>query len=138
MALVLDVSVALAWLLPDEQGGTAVDEVLDRVVREGAVVPGLWRLEVANALVMAGRRARLLPTQRAAALEALAALPIAVDGDMAARAWTDILALADEHRLTLYDAAYLELAQRRGVPLFTRDRQLAGVAPREGVESFGR
>jgi predicted nucleic acid-binding protein len=137
VSLILDVSVVLAWLLPDERGAAAVDEVLDRVTQEGAVVPGLWRLEVANALVMAERRVRLTAAQRAAALQVLAALPVAIDGDTAARAWTDTLALADEHRLTLYDAAYLELARRLGLPLATLDRELRAAGTALGIPLLG-
>ena len=127
--LVLDSSVALAWLLPDERSAAT----LDRVISDRAIVPGLWPLEVGNALLVAQRRKRITSEQRFAALRVLSDLPISVDAETASRAWTDTVALADRHRLTLYDAAYLELAVRRSLPLATFDANLRRAAERESV-----
>ena len=129
--LVLDCSVALSWLMPDEH---AADGLLDRVTAEGAIVPGIWPLEMANSLLTAERRGRIGKSQRKAALQALAALPIEVDGETASHAWKAILDLGDAHRLTAYDAAYLELAARRSVPLATFDRELARAARAVGIK----
>jgi predicted nucleic acid-binding protein len=109
--VVLDSSVVLSWCLPDE-GALDPDDVQILVAARGAIVPGHWSLEVANVLLMAERRGRIDARFRRAALDDLALLPIALDIETPARAWTDISGLAETHRLTVYDAAYLELAGR--------------------------
>jgi predicted nucleic acid-binding protein len=130
---VIDTSATLAWIHDDEITD-AIRAVFDTVVEEGALVPALWRLEVANALTMAVRRNRIPPAFRTAALADLAVLDIAVDAETDAHAWSDTLALADRFRLTLYDAAYLELAHRTGAPLATLDRELRAAAMAAGVK----
>lgn len=127
MSLVLDCSVTLAWLLPDEQSAPA-QAVLDRIVASRAWVPSLWRLEVANSLQMAVRRKRIDFAFRDASLADLALLNVQIDPDTSGFAWTDTLRLADAHGLTLYDAAYLELAQRLSLPLATCDAELRRAA----------
>ena len=127
MSLVLDASVALAWYFQDE-ATSATDAVLDRVVEAGAVVPGLWRLEFANALQVAVRRNRISATYRDAALADLMQLQIETDSETDLHAWSATLRLAVRHELTLYDAAYLELAERRRLPLATLDRVLRRAA----------
>jgi predicted nucleic acid-binding protein len=134
--MVLDCSVALSWLMADEGGANAI-ELRRRVTDEGAVVPMLWPLELGNALVFAMRGRRVSLEQRAAALEAIGQLPIEIDADTLVRAWTDTLALADKLRLTLYDACYLELAQRRRLPLATLDKELRTAAGKLGVALLG-
>jgi predicted nucleic acid-binding protein len=119
--LVLDSSIALSWCLPDE-GGT--DQIQQAVAASGAIAPAHWPLEVANALLMAQRRQRISADFRNAALRDLAALPISLDGETSARAWDETLRLAEAYRLTTYDAAYLELAQRLALPLATLDGEL--------------
>jgi predicted nucleic acid-binding protein len=119
--LVLDSSIALSWCLPDE-GGT--DQIQQEVAGSGAIAPAHWPLEVANALLMAERRHRINAEFRNAALRDLAALPISLDGETPARAWDETLRLAEAYRLTAYDAAYLELAQRLTLPLATLDAEL--------------
>ena len=123
MSLVLDASLTLAWYFEDEQTPT-IDSVLTRVVRDGAVVPSVWRLEVANGLQMAIRRKRIDGAFRDHALQQLGLLPIVVDAETDAYAWTSTLRLADRFGLTIYDAAYLELAQRRSLILATRDEAM--------------
>jgi predicted nucleic acid-binding protein len=129
-SLVLDSSIALSWCLPDEKG---LDEIQREVARSGAIAPAHWPLEVANTLLMAERRRRITADFRAAALRDLAALPIIFDTETVARAWNEILGLAEAHRLTAYDAAYLELAQRHVLPLATLDLELRVAAQSLGV-----
>jgi len=132
VSIVLDPSLALSWYFEDERTPEA-DAILDRVVEEGAMVPLLWRLEIANGLQMAIRRKRIDIRFRDTAIAHLSRLPITVDSDTNAQAWTSILQLADRFRLTVYDAAYLELAQRRSLPLATRDRALRSAARGAGT-----
>lgn len=127
MSLVLDCSVTLAWLLPDEHARPA-QAVLDRIAVSRAWVPELWRLEVANSLQMAVKRGRIDAAFRDASLADLSLLNIQIDPDTSSFAWNDTLHLAETHALTLYDAAYLELAQRLGLPLASRDRDLRKAA----------
>ena len=130
--LVIDSSAALSWCFEDE-ASPASDALFERVRDRGAVVPGLWHLEVANVLLQAERRGRIATGDVATRLELIAELPITTDDETTARAWREILALARAEGLTTYDAAYLELAIRRGLPLQTRDRALATAAGRCGV-----
>lgn len=102
--------------------------MFDRVVASSAWVPGLWRLEVANALTMGVRSKRITAEFRQQSLADLALLDIATDVDTDAMAWTRTVRLADQHRLTVYDAAYLELAQRLVLPLATLDAALRRAA----------
>lgn len=136
MSLVLDPSLALSWYFEDERAAQA-DAVLDQVVEEGAVVPALWRLEIANGLQMAIRRKRIDAAFRDTALAELAAMAITVDGETGTHAWTMTLRLSDRFRLTVYDVAYLELAQRRKLPLATLDRELRAAALATGTETLG-
>jgi predicted nucleic acid-binding protein len=127
VSLVLDASTTLGWYFEDERS-EAGERILDRVSEAGAVVPMLWRYEVANGLQMALRRRRIDAAYRDASLAELRLLPITVDriGDDAA--WETTLGLADRFGLTMYDAAYLEVAHRRGLPLATHDRALRQAA----------
>ena len=136
MSLVLDAALTLAWFFKDERTA-GVDAVLTQVTENGAVVPALWRLEVANALQMAVRRKRIDAAFRDSALTQLSRLSISADPDTDAYAWTVILQLADRFQLTVYDAAYLELAKRRALPLATLDGDLRTAARAEGVELLG-
>jgi predicted nucleic acid-binding protein len=134
--LVLDSSVAIAWLHADE-ATDAVRKVLDEVRDGGAWVPSLWKLEVANSLEMGVRRGRHPGSVRDSMLAQLSQLPIRIDPETDRQAWSATLRLAERHHLTLYDAAYLELAQRRGLPLATLDRDLRQAALAEGLELVG-
>lgn len=131
---VLDCSVGMAWCFEDEADRYA-DGVLDRLVDESALVPPLWPLEIANVLVVAERRRRLRRSDSARFLELVGALPIAVD--TATPNPSHLLAVAREHSLSAYDAAYLALAMREGIPLATRDRALGKAARRCGVALLG-
>ena len=132
MSLALDASLTLSWYFEDERTKEA-DRLLDQVSESGAMVPAIWRLEVANGLQVAIRRKRCDVAFRDRALVALGALPIAVDPDTAEFAWTTTLRLADRFRLSVYDASYLELAQRRGWPLGTLDGALRKAADTLGL-----
>ncbi len=127
MSLVLDSSVTLAWVYAGETTD-AVGQVFDLLSETGAWVPSLWRLEVANVLEMNARRGRHGPDLRDATLSDLAQLPIQVDPETDKHAWGATLRLAARHKLTLYDAAYLELALRRNLPLATLDEDLRRAA----------
>jgi predicted nucleic acid-binding protein len=96
-------------------------------------VPSLWHLEIANVLALAERRGRIFPAESAELIALLEMLEIVVDGETSVRAFTRRLDLAREERLTAYDAAYLELAMRLGVPLASKDGDLCDAAERLGV-----
>ena len=123
MSLVIDSSVTLAWLFEDERTDSA-DALMRQVAKSGAVVPSRWRPEIANALQSAVRRKRISAAFRDAALADLRSLRIAIDAETDRNAWGSTLSLAERCRLTLYDAAYLELAQRLWLPLASLDREL--------------
>lgn len=130
--LVLDCSIVAAWLLPGQKND-AIDRILTRVAEEGALVPGVWRIEVLNMLLMAERRRRIAGSDRARALAIVGQLPIDVDLETSDRAWAETASLAARFRLTAYDAAYLELAHRAGLPLATLDDDLRAAAAKLGV-----
>jgi predicted nucleic acid-binding protein len=127
LTLVSDASVTVAWRFEDEKT-PATEAVFDRVVATGAVVPMIWPLEVANALRVAERTGRVSRGYVDASLRDLQRLEIEIDPETSAQAWTATLALARAHNLTLYDAAYLELALRRDLPLATLDAKLRAAA----------
>lgn len=137
MSLVLDSSMTLAWYFEDERTDANI-AVLRRVAQDGAIVPALWRLEVANGLQVAVRRRRIDAAYRDLSLADLLSLPIAIDAETDAHAWSATLRLADRFGLTLYDAAYLELARRRDLRLATLDGQLEQAAKAENVPLLGR
>jgi predicted nucleic acid-binding protein len=132
VTLVLDASIAIAWLFEDEQT-EAANAVMDRVVAEGALVPSIWRLEVANVLRNAIRRGRCTEAYADRSLARLARLPIASDDQTWEHAWSETRALARREDLTLYDAAYLELALRRRLALASRDKALLAAATRRKI-----
>jgi predicted nucleic acid-binding protein len=131
--LVLDASVALAVAL-QQTSRHLTAPIMALVVEDSAAVPGIWHLEVGNVLLLAERRGTISPADRAAALEGLRRLPVEVDLDTATLAWRDTFALAERQRLTLYDASYLELSQRRALPLATLDAALRRAAVAVGVK----
>jgi predicted nucleic acid-binding protein len=137
VSLVLHSSVTLAWACGDETT-PAIRQVFDAVAERGAVVPGLWWLEVANSLTVAVRRKRIDAAFRRAALRDLALLDLTTDRQTASQAWSETLTLADRYRLTVYDAAYLELALRRALPLATLDQELRDAAASLGGIVLGR
>jgi predicted nucleic acid-binding protein len=132
-AFVADAAVALGWVHPG-QATPHTERLLD-AVGAGAVieVPALWPLEVANALTVLVRRGKLTDAERQTALGWLKALPLRVDHEMATLAFSTLSSLAAEHDLSVYDATYLELAQRRRLPLGCKDGPLRKAAARRGV-----
>jgi predicted nucleic acid-binding protein len=136
MSLVLDASLTVSWYFDDE-ATPLTDAILDRVSENGAVVPTLWRLEVANAFQSAIRRKRMTVRYRDEALIGLTQLPITTDADTDTYAWTTTLRLAERFALTIYDAAYLELAQRQSLPLATLDAELREAAAALGCSLPG-
>lgn len=136
MTFVLDNSVALAWCFEDEQT-PAVMALLDRVTETGATAPMLWPLEALNGLLAAERRRRLNAARRTQLAALLQALPVTIDNETADRAWAATAQLAERLGLSVYDAAYLELAIRRELPLATLDRALRTAAVGRGLEVLG-
>jgi predicted nucleic acid-binding protein len=132
---VLDSSVALAWCFPDEKAPVPV-AVLDSLATARGVVPSLWYLEVANSLLVGERRKRSTEADTVNWLRFLGSLPIAVDEETFARAWSTILTLARSHNLSAYDASYLELASRRGLPLASLDKDLVTAAKAIGIAEY--
>jgi predicted nucleic acid-binding protein len=128
---VLDCSVSAAWCLKDETS-EAAGKILQRLAHEEALVPSVWTVEMANVLVAAERKGRITPSDARRAIELVLSLPIKVESaDL--RRLNACRLLAREHGLSAYDAAYLELAQRAGLPLATMDRALSTAASNCGV-----
>ena len=127
--LVVDASVALAWLFDDEAEPHA-DRALGLLEEDGALVPHLWHLEMRNSLLVAERRGRLSPAEVKERLDALRSLPIRTDEESDLQSAFD---LARAHGLSFYDALYLELAKREGAELATLDGALGQAAVAEGV-----
>jgi predicted nucleic acid-binding protein len=131
-ALVLDASVAISAAL-DEASADLARATLRRVAEAGALVPNLWHLEVGQALLVAERQDRIDTTRRQKAQTLLLDLPITVDPGTSTRAMRDTATLAADQRLSLYDAAYLELSRRCELPLATFDANLRRAATAIGV-----
>ncbi len=130
--MVIDASTALAWCFQDEIGEADL-RLLDRLRVERIEVPGLWLLEVANALALAERKQRITQADAASFLNLLECLDIDVHEETWGEVFSDILPLSRTQALTAYDAAYLELAMRLGAPLASKDRALCAAAERVGV-----
>lgn len=131
--MVLDASIATAWIHP-AQATPETDSLLASVANgTRVIVPALWPLEMANLLLVLERRKKLVPSERIAALNALRGLAFTVDHEMSAIAFTDLSKLATELALSVYDAAYLELALRLKLPLACKDGPLRVAAKRRRV-----
>ena len=133
--IVVDASVAMAWGFPDE-GSEYAAAVLLRLERETMLVPALFALEVANALVMGERRKRLRQAEIQRFVDLLEGLSMVQDVQPRGVMMTAVLAIAREHGLSAYDAAYLELAIRAGAPLATLDKALRTAARKAGVTVY--
>jgi predicted nucleic acid-binding protein len=131
--LVLDVSVALSWCFEDEMTPEGV-ALLQRVRSMRIVVPPLWHVEVANALVQAQRRNRIEAAAVDEFLTLLGDLLVETDHDLEHRGPRALIALAQAHRLTAYDASYLELALRRALPIASHDSALRDAASAAGID----
>jgi predicted nucleic acid-binding protein len=132
-AFILDCSVTVAWFFEDEASAYA-QAVEDSLVSRSAAVPSLWHLEVANALLAGERRKRATEAKVTTFLTLLQALPITTDEETASQAWRESIHLARMHLLSVYDAAYLELAVRRRLPLATLDDKLTAAAA--GIDAY--
>jgi predicted nucleic acid-binding protein len=130
MPFVLDASIVVAWAFSDEHYPVA-GAALDRLATDDGATPSLWWFEVRNALLAGERRQRLDAAGTATFLQRLARLPIALDHTPDQGLLFD---LARRHRLTVYDAAYLELAVRRGLMLATLDEDLRTAATTDGID----
>ncbi len=135
-AFVLDCSIAMAWLFHDESTPKTV-ALLNRLAAETALVPGWWFIEIANVLTSAERKGRINDAQSDAFIANLSKLGIEQDDEGPDRAFTHLLALCRKHRLTSYDAIYLDLAIRRSLPLATLDGDLRKTAKKLGVSLLG-
>lgn len=132
MPFVLDASVALAWCFADEQSGYATG-ILRRLADDVAVVPSIWPLEVANALLTAERRGRLTSAELLQLRSLFADLPIVIQQSTTDEALEEIINISRTYDLTAYDAAYLGLAAREGVPMATLDSKIRAAAIAAGV-----
>lgn len=135
MSFVLDASIALSWCFSDESTPETVS-LLEKLETEEAFVPAIWSLEVGNILISAEKRKRISYAKINEFVDLLHNLPIKVDPNTHAQAFQKILSLAYSEKLMTYDAAYLELAMRLGIPLATKDRQLYEAALSMGVKVF--
>ena len=140
MKFVLDASITLSWLLKDASArdGPHAFAVLKALRVDGttADVPVTWGLEIANVVARCEAKSQITEAQAEAFLEMLEALSIDIDSDTATHALTDTLQLARRHRLSSYDASYLELALRTASPLATLDEDLRRAATRAGVKHY--
>lgn len=132
VAFVLDASMTIAWIIP-EQGSAVAQGVFAKLADEEAFVPAIWWFEIRNVLVVAERKGRIAETIVTRYLSQLGRLAIHADTDVDEPA---ILGLARNHRLTVYDAAYLALAQRRRLPIATLDRALLSAAAAVGIAAL--
>lgn len=133
MPFVIDASIAACWLMPDEQH-PAADDAFAKLAEDEALVPGLWWFEIRSVFLTGERRGRIDRAKTSQALALLAELPIRVDLGVEDG---PLLGLARRHRLTVYDAAYLELALRVSVALASLDAELVHAAGAEGVQVIG-
>ena len=133
--VVLDASVALAWCFPDESNDAA-DQILASLENYSLLIPAIWPLEIANALLVGERTQRLHETEAQRFLELLEGLPLIQDTAPLKEAVVQVLPLARKYNLSAYDAAYLELAARRRAPLATLDKRLRKAAEKAGLTLF--
>ena len=132
MAFVLDCSVTMAWVFPDE-ATESTNQLRESLIEGRAFVPSLWPVEVGNVLLIANRRGRITRGDWPRIHAILDALPIEIDPISTSRVWNVALELATEHQLSVYDATYLELAVRLHLPLATLDRRLSAAGQSEGL-----
>ena len=136
-AFVLDCSVTMSWLFHDEVT-PATSKLLDRLDAETALVPPVWFLEVANVLAVSERKGRIPVARAEEFIQQLTKFDLEIDPEPPERAFGDVLPLCRKHRLTSYDATYLDLAVRRKLPLATLDEPLRKAAKKLGVKLLGK
>ncbi len=132
MSIVIDASMTMTWYFKDESTPVSA-AVLDFVVEYGAFAPPLWRLEVVNVLNIAIRRKRIDLQFRTEAMAGIEQLPVLIDQDGEAQIWTRTLEFSDRYGLTIYDACYLELADRHQMSLATFDKELINAGRAHGL-----
>lgn len=135
MAYVVDSSMALAWVMPDE--ASAGRGSLGLLRGDQGFVPAIWPLETANGVMVAHKRGRLDDAELADALTTLSSLPVVIDEVGGPLAWTRLFELAKATGLTVYDASYVELAMRLNLPLMTLDKAMSAAAVRLSVKVHG-
>lgn len=140
MGFVLDNSVAMRWLLKSGKASdqTYAEKVLMQLSGEDAFVPNLWHLEACNVLLGAEKRLEVTIGEIEGFISQLENLPIQTDSLTAHQSFSRTLALARAYKLSSYDAAYLELAVREGLPLASLDKNLVKAAKKSGVEIYGK
>jgi predicted nucleic acid-binding protein len=131
--IVIDASITMAWGFRDETTPFS-RAIYWRVYADRALVPAIWPLEIANTILVGERRGRIAQSESVRFLTVLRSMPITVDEETTLRAWMDILPLARQLNLSAYDASYLDLAIRRGLPLATADRRMREAATLLGLE----
>lgn len=134
MSFVLDFSAVMPWVFGDEATDETDALLEEMALGEVAWVPTIWNLEVGNVLLSAMRKKKIDQAGIEAFISLLKSLEIVTDPETSARAWDKTLDLAQLYRLTTYDASYLELAMRKGMPLGTLDKELAAACRKAGVE----
>jgi predicted nucleic acid-binding protein len=132
-SFVVDASVVMAWCFQDENDDHA-DAVLNLLQNATAIVPSIWPLEVTNVLLVAERNKRLKRKDSMRFLTLLSELPITIEQDSYQRIVGEVFALASEYKLSSYDASYLDLAIRKGIPLATADKSLWSAVKRAKVK----
>ena len=136
MEWVLDSSLALSWVLPEEYSGRADAFLSKRSSEDTFWVPALWWYEVSNALLMAQKRNRITEADRIQMVALYALLPIQTDIPFYLEAVGRLQELALAYSLTAYDAAYLELALRKGLAIATFDQRLTQAAQKAGISAI--
>ena len=136
-SFIIDCSLTMTWCFPDEATPES-SRILDRLEHESALVPAHWFLEVTNVLAMAERHQRITAAKSNEFLTLLEVMDIEVDTEVAGRAFAHLLPLCRSEELTSYDAAYLDLALRRQLPLASLDDELRTAAAHNGVALLGR
>jgi predicted nucleic acid-binding protein len=132
---VIDNSVVMSWCFKDEISKYA-DAVLDRLQEATAFVPSIWPLEVVNVLLVAERKNRLSEADSIRFITLLSQLPIIVEYERVGRIMNDLLTLSRANRLSSYDASYLDLSMRKGIPIATIDNRLIEAAKKTDVPIF--
>jgi predicted nucleic acid-binding protein len=133
-SIVIDASAVLVWLLDEDRTAPQIKAILDRF---HLVAPWLWRLEVANAILVRLRRKAMTETHANHVLKLLDEMPIEFVPEPEGRTPSELASVARPHQLSAYDAVYLDLAIRRNLLLFTRDRNLVAAAKRSGIKLVG-
>jgi len=134
-SFVIDNSVVMSWCFKDESNKYA-DAVLERLCEATAFVPSIWPLEVINVLLVAERKKRLSEADSVRFTTLLSQLPIIVEHEQPGRIMTDLLSLSRTNNLSSYDASYLNLAMRKGLPIATLDIRLRDAAKMANVPIF--